>query len=405
MRLRPLTTEVRVFMSQSEYGVYLDYCDERLELIVRIEGETSTRIGTVAGLTRNQFFVPTDKDVNIAFVRLERTKDTTEGENALGGAWRLSWVPMPLYNKIERYCEKHNIGPDEEIFDIGKRHMMDLIKEKSLEVAQKTSVDEYKHVRSHDFRAFYATQMIRRKGVNMDIVMEMGGWKNRKSLDPYLATPLEKDIQDSLARAGALEIDLPLSLRSDGESEVIKRLRAIENALRVDKSPVDIAELTKSQVEAVIREAKKKDSDESTSYNLTIDNFESDDRASTDRDPALSRLVLRLLEERDAIVNNGGVVTPARIMGIVGLSACMLFTLWAIGGQFEAMAAGELGTSIGGVLGILFSALWLPWAVHEDFDDGRVESRFDELVARYHAAVDPVFRPYTEFVDRTLSPR
>ena len=83
----------------------------------------------------------------------------------------------------------------------------------------------------------------------------------------------------------------------------------------------------------------------------------------------------------------------------------MLIVLWAIGGQFEVMAAGELGTSIGGVLGVLFSALWLPWAVHEDFDDGTVESRFDELVARYHAAVDPVFRPYTEFVDRTLGPR
>lgn len=137
----------------------------------------------------------------------------------------------------------------------------------------------------------------------------------------------------------------------------------------------------------------------------TFDRFTDEDRGSAGQDPLIARTALRLWREVDSIIDNGGIVTPQRISAVIGVSTCMLMLLWAIGGQFEAMAAGELGTSIGGVLGVLFSALWLPWAVHEDFDDGTVESRFDELVVRYHAAVDPVFRPYTEFVDRTLGPR
>lgn len=137
----------------------------------------------------------------------------------------------------------------------------------------------------------------------------------------------------------------------------------------------------------------------------TIERFADEERGFAGEDPLVARTALRLCEERDSVINNGGVVTLLRLSAIIGVSTCMLIILWAIGGQFEAMAAGEVGTSIGAVLGVLFSALWLPWAVHEDLDDGRVESRFDELVARYYAAVNPLFEPYTEFINRTLAPR
>jgi len=45
---------------------------------------------------------------------------------------------------------------------------------------------------THDNRAYYATNMIRRLGVDKEIVKSMGGWSSDKAIEPYLDIPLEK---------------------------------------------------------------------------------------------------------------------------------------------------------------------------------------------------------------------
>lgn len=80
MRLRPMTKEVRVFMAEHEYETYLNHCPRRTRLGARIMGETGPRRGITVELTPNDFFVPDAPDVELAFVKLRETKDTTEGE-------------------------------------------------------------------------------------------------------------------------------------------------------------------------------------------------------------------------------------------------------------------------------------------------------------------------------------
>lgn len=248
--MKPMEKEVRVYLAPYEYETFLDHCDRRERLASRIIAESSPRIGKTANLIRNDFFVPDDPRVELAFVRLRETKDTTEGENTLGGKARVSWVPWDLYEEVQQYCDDEGIEGDDEIFDITPKWLGDQIKETAEATAIATGNSDYEHVRSHDLRAYYATNMVRRLGVDMEVVMEMGSWDSRKAIEPYLASPLPRDLQDELARAGVVQKDVPAPPRQDEFGKILARLEQIERALDL-RGIVDVADLTKSDVQTL----------------------------------------------------------------------------------------------------------------------------------------------------------
>jgi hypothetical protein len=256
-----MENEVRVFIAPHEFQTYLGSCDRRVALASRIEARTSARVGKVAGITRRDFFVPDDPGVELAFLRLRETKDTTEGENVLDGQVRISWLPWSLYEDVQQYCDDEGIGPDDELFDIGKDWLGKLIKQAAEDAAVATGNPDYEHIRSHDFRAFYATHMIRRLGVDKHVVMEMGGWGSEKAIEPYLASSLPRDLQDSLVRAGAVEKDVGTPQRQDALGEILERMRKIETALELDTVVDDVGDLSLSEVRKLKQTAEGLDED------------------------------------------------------------------------------------------------------------------------------------------------
>lgn len=246
-------------MAPHELQTFLDSCDRRVRLGALIEARTSARVGKVVKLRRNDFFVPDNPDVELAFVRLRETKDTKEGENALDGQTRISWVPWSLYEDVQRYCDDEGIGPNDEIFDIGKKWLGDLIREAAEDAAVAAGNSDYEHIRSHDLRAYYATHMVRRLGVDKHIVMEMGGWGSEKAIEPYLASPLPGDLQDALVRAGAVERDIETPQRQDALGEILERIRSIEKALELDTVVDDVSDLSLSEVNKLKQSAEKLD--------------------------------------------------------------------------------------------------------------------------------------------------
>lgn len=242
--------EVRVYLAPYEYETYLNHCDRRERLASRIIAESSPRIGKTANLIRNDFFVPDDPRVELAFVRLRETKDTTEGENTLGGKARVSWVPWDLYEEVQQYCDDEGIEGDDEIFDITADWLGKQIKKAAEATAVATGDSDYEYLRSHDLRAYYATNMVRRLGVNIEVVMEMGSWDSRKAIEPYLASPLPRDLQDELARTGVVQKDVPAPPRQDDFGKILARLEQIERALDL-QGVVDVGDLTKSDVQTL----------------------------------------------------------------------------------------------------------------------------------------------------------
>lgn len=228
MRLRPMDEEVRVYMAPYEYETFLNHCDRRERLASRIIGESSPRIGKTASLIRDDFFVPDDPRVELAFVRLRETKDSTEGENALGGKTRVSWVPWDLFEEVQQYCDDEGIEGGDEIFSITADWLGKQIKKAAEATAVATGDSDYNYIRSHDLRAYYATNMVRRLGVGIEVVMEMGSWDSRKAIKPYLASPLPRDLQDGLARAGVTQKDVP--------TPPTRRVRQDPDSTRTDRA-------------------------------------------------------------------------------------------------------------------------------------------------------------------------
>lgn len=181
---------------------------------------------------------------------LRKTKDSTEGENALGGKTWISWIPWDLYEEVQQYCDDEGIEGDDEIFSVTADWLGKQIKRAAEATAVATGDSDYNYIRSHDLRAYYATNMVRRLGVGIEVVTEMGSWDSRKAIEPYLASPLPRDLQDELARAGVTQKDVPAPPRQDEFGKILIRLEQIERALDL-RDVVDVTSLTKNDVQAL----------------------------------------------------------------------------------------------------------------------------------------------------------
>lgn len=350
--------EVRVYMAPHEYDTYREHADRRTELAARIIGETSSRIGKTSSLRRNDFFVPDDPQVELAFVRLRETKDSTEGENALGGKTRVSWVPWDLYEAIQQYCDDEGIRDEDEIFDVTADWLGKQIKKAAEATAIATGIDDYRHIRSHDLRAYYATNMIRRLGVDTEVVMEMGGWDSRKAIEPYLASPLPRDLQDELARAGVLQKDVPAPPRQDEFSEILIRLEQIERALDLDRI-VDVRALTASDVQNLKKKAEdtedtadSKDSDQIKSLNDYMQSVTPSGVVVLTTMMAAKQVVARLWVERRSV--DACHTAPLPEVGAVAYSLGLLLVFGPIISLTGSILSPDLAAAaIGGVVGSL----------------------------------------------------
>jgi hypothetical protein len=348
--------EVRVYMAPYEYETYLDHCDRRERLASRIIGECSPRIGKTANLIRDDFFVPDDPRVELAFVRLRETKDSTEGENALGGKTRVSWVPWDLYEEVQQYCDDEGIEDDDEIFGITADWLGDQIGEAAESTAVATGDSDYKHITSHDLRAYYATNMVRRLGVDIEVVMEMGSWGSRKAIEPYLASPLPRDLQDELARAGVTQKDIPAPPRQDDFGKILNRLEQIERALDL-RNVVDVSSLTKSdvqalkdQIDAEEQESEKAEFESKTSLNDFMNAATLSTAVALGMMVTAKESLARLRHEQAAM--RATTTEPTPKAGAAAYTLGMLVVLLPIMVSTGALFSPDLATAaVGGVVG------------------------------------------------------
>jgi hypothetical protein len=80
--------------------------------------------------------------------------------------------------------------------------------------------------------------MLLREGVDIEVVMEIGGWADRQSMDPYLNASFDDIIQGGLAEAGVLSDDIDTEL-SDTQL-ILKEIQDIKAAFNeIDSSLID----------------------------------------------------------------------------------------------------------------------------------------------------------------------
>lgn len=210
MRLKTLENQMRVYMNPYDYETMTETAaSRRAEVAMRCMGEMGLRVSecTSDHLTMENIRQSTHPDVDIHFLRLygKDTKDRdTEGKR------RDAWVPGDLLDRLETYQENEGFADDRPIFMCSKRSLQHEVEKTRENAALREENDDYRHISCHDFRAYFATNMALREGVNIEIVMELGGWVDRQSIDPYLDANFDDIIQRELALAGVLDEDVDI---------------------------------------------------------------------------------------------------------------------------------------------------------------------------------------------------
>lgn len=233
MRLKTLENQMRVYMNPYDYETMLESAASRRgRLAMRIMGECSCRVGELSqSLYAEDLRQSTHPDVDLWFLPI-RGKDTKARET--GGKRRDVWVPQSVREAIGEYRRIENLDPDVPLFPCTTRALQYDVKKAAENAAERTGNDDFEHISAHDFRAYFATNMALREGVDIEIVMELGGWESRQTMDPYLNAAFDDIIQHELALAGVLEQDV------DVEVSEYERLRQEIAALREAIEGLDV---------------------------------------------------------------------------------------------------------------------------------------------------------------------
>jgi len=205
MRLKSLGNQERVYLNPNDYQTLIDSSDSRrAEIAMRIMGEMGLRVSEV-GFSLEDIYESTHPEVGIHFVTIY-SKDTSGKTD--DGKRRDAWVPNDLLERIEEYYTVTQRPESLPVVGESERTISRDVKESAKIAARKTGNDDFEHVSCHDFRAYFATNMMLREGVDPEVVMELGGWEDRDTMDPYIDASFDDIIQDSLADAGLLGEDI-----------------------------------------------------------------------------------------------------------------------------------------------------------------------------------------------------
>jgi len=235
MRLKTLGRGFRVYLNPHDYQTMIDSADSRrAEIAMRCMGEMGLRVSETK-FKMEDIRESTDPNVDIRFLTIYG-KDTTGKSDE--GKRRDVWVPQDLYERLLTYVETENLSDHHPILPFSKKTIQNDVKASAANAALRADNSDFEHVTCHDFRAFFATNLLLRKGVDVEVVMEIGGWVDRQSMDPYLNASFDDIIQGGLAEAGVLGDNVD---HAPSEMQlVLEEIRDIKAAINeIDPSLID----------------------------------------------------------------------------------------------------------------------------------------------------------------------
>lgn len=201
MRLKRLENQWRVWMNPNDYQALLDHAhDYTAELAIRYGAEVGLRVSETANVKVAHIRNSTHPEVNERFIGVYG-KDTT-GKLGDMGKFRDAFIPNGLYEETLFHSFDKEIPADQEQFPVTKRTVQEWIKRAAETAAEETGNEDFAKVSSHDLRAYFATNCLIRHDMNLRVIMEVGGWNDYKSMQPYLNAMFDDVIAKEFVDAG-----------------------------------------------------------------------------------------------------------------------------------------------------------------------------------------------------------
>jgi len=122
-----------------------------------------------------------------------RGKNTKGGEKTV----RDAYVPDSVKDNLDRYQSERDINPSEPYIQKSVKTVERWVREITNELSQ-NHAERWKHVSSHDLRRSWVTHHLVEEDVAVRVMMEIGGWSDYQSIEPYLAKPSSEKIGEEL---------------------------------------------------------------------------------------------------------------------------------------------------------------------------------------------------------------
>lgn len=122
-----------------------------------------------------------------------------KGKNTEGGAkkTRLAYVPDEVKRNLDRYASERDIEDSQPYLNKSKATIRRWVREARDDLAEEYG-SNWKYVSSHDLRRSWATYHLVERAVNVRVMMEIGGWSDYQSIEPYLGKPTPNKIAEEM---------------------------------------------------------------------------------------------------------------------------------------------------------------------------------------------------------------
>jgi integrase len=181
----------KCWLTTDEYEALRRTTDSyRDELIIRLGGEVGLRSFEIPQITPTHPRREVIEDDSYHFLRVPEGKDTTGN----GGKPRDAYLPRSVERDLHRYQRAEDIASDDPYIDLTRRSVQRIVKTIAEQTADQTGNDDFQQVSSHDLRRYFAHTCLVEKRMNPRVVMEIGGWDDYQSLEPYLNKPSAETI-------------------------------------------------------------------------------------------------------------------------------------------------------------------------------------------------------------------
>ena len=189
----------KVWLTADEYQQLVRAADSyRDSIIIRLGGEVGLRSFEVPQVRPTGIRRHVGDDADHYFLRVPKGKDTTGN----GGKARDAYLPRDLEREIHRYVRSEAIDDGEPIVDVSTRTVQRVVTRTADRAAEQTGDADFRKLSSHDLRRYFAHTALVSERMNPRVVMDVGGWSDYQSLEPYLAKPDPETIIGEFERAG-----------------------------------------------------------------------------------------------------------------------------------------------------------------------------------------------------------
>ena len=158
----------------------------RDSIAIRLGGEVGLQIFEIPQVRPSGIQRHVSDGGSYYFLRVPEGKDMT----GTGGEARDAYLPQDLEREIHRYVQSEGTGDDEPILDVSRRTVQRIVVWTAERAAEETGDNDFQKPFKPRPPALLRAYRLVRERMNPRVVMDVGGWSDYQSLEPYLSKPI-----------------------------------------------------------------------------------------------------------------------------------------------------------------------------------------------------------------------